>query len=273
MGVIEINGNTVAGFENGTVYLGTSRRREVLGYYRGGKIENKYHQTVAKYTLQTAYDLDTIFGVSGHESGPALCHCSGSTIYEGGSAWNRPIGTFCGETDGACAATVLYLSYINETKKEEQIQKAPSTDGVNVRGNDGLGFWGGLIITALCLLVVYYFWFTEYGREMLFHEPEGIFVFCACGLSLVIGSYKVYKRNNILSWKDIAGVSAEWYCLALVLLWAFLIISCIIENTLTFGNILLTLFGAPFIVVGVAAPMFIVQVVILVCIKKKIYGL
>jgi len=271
MGEIRINGNTVAVFENGTVYAGGSKWGIVLGYYGGGRIEDEYRKTVARYGAGTAYDLDTIsFGTMGWESGSALCHCSGTTIYEGGNSWNNTIGSFTGDPDGACAAAVLYFSLYSKTTVKEHMQDETTGNEIDVPGVDWSAFWGGLIVVALCLLMTYIFWFTDEGQKMLLGESEGIFTFGACILSAIIGSYKIYKQDNLRKWKDIVGTSAQWYFVALVLTWIMGIVTGIADDTLSFGNCLVVLFLSPIIVVGAAAPVFIIQVLLLILMKHKI---
>lgn len=269
MGEIRVGGKTVAVFESGTVYdRGSTYSGEVMGYYGGGKIEDRYHTTVAKYSAGTAYNLETILGTTGWETGSALYHCSGTTIYEGGSSWNNTVGGFTGDSDGACAAAVLYFSLHSKIVERESMQERAAVERVSVPHVDLTGFWGGLVVAALCLLVIYVFWFTNSGRKLLFGEPEGIFVFGACILSALIGSYKILKQDSIKKLGDIIGAAALWYLLALFLFWIMGIISGIVENAITFGNCLMLFFGGPFVVVGAAAPVFIAQVLILKCIKK-----
>ena len=262
-----MNGNTVAVFENGTVYAGGSTWGIVIGYYGGGRIEDEYRKTVARYSAGTAYALDSFGSV--WSSGSALCHCSGTTIYEGGNSWNNTIGSFIGDIDGACAAATLYFSLHTKTSIAEHRQDRLSSNENDVPRVDRSAFWGGLIVTALCLLMIYIFWFTDTGREMLFGESEGMFTFGACVLSAIIGSYKIYKQDNLRRWKDIVGTSVQWYFVALVLTWIMGIVTGIADNAISFGYCLVVLFLSPIIVVGAAAPVFIIQVLSLIVMKHK----
>ena len=265
-----MNGNTVAVFENGTVYAGGSTWGIVLGYYGGGRIEDEYRKTVARYSAGTAYALDSFDPVL--SSGSSLCHCSGTTIYEGGNSWNDMLGNFTGDIGGACAAAILYFSLHTKTAIAEHRQDGLSSNENDAPRVDWSAFWGGLIVAALCLLMIYIFWFTDTGREMLFGESEGMFTFMACVLSAIIGSYKIYKQDNLRKWKDIVGTSAQWYFVALVLTWIMGIVTGIADDMLSFGNCLVVLFLSPIIVVGAAAPIFAVQVLVLICIKKRIFN-
>ena len=147
MGELRINGNTVAVFENGTVYAGGSAFwGKVIGYYGGGEIQNECRKTVAKYSAGTAYDLPSFGSVL--SSGSALCFCSGSTIYEGGSSWNNMIGRFTGDIYGACAAATLYFSlYDSGMQKYKE----------NVDGNS-IGTVFSVILALILILGVIFVW-------------------------------------------------------------------------------------------------------------------
>lgn len=268
MGEVRVNGNTVAVFENGTVYAGGSTWGIVLGYYGGGRIEDECRKTVARYSAGTAYALDSFGSV--WSSGAALCHCSGTTIYEGGNSWNYTIGSFTGDSAGACAAAVLCFSLHKKVTVQIEGDCPVPTGEIGGSNSGSYGFWGGLIVSALCVLMTYIFWFTDEGREMLFGEPEGLFTFGGCIISAIIGSYKIHKQDNVEKWTDIIGTAATWYFTALVITWITGIFSGIADNVISFGYCLTVFLLSPIIVVGAAAPVFIIQVLLLMLTKQKI---
>lgn len=139
MGELRINGDTVAVFENGTVYAGGSTFwGKVIGYYGGGEIQDAYRRTVAEYSCGTARAPGP-FGFSGAD----LCCCSGNTIYEGGSSWNNMIGCFTGDAYGACAAATLYLSLYDS-------RKPVRNQGGDIDGQ-GIGMVLGVILSFILI--------------------------------------------------------------------------------------------------------------------------
>ena len=104
----------------------------------------------------------------------------------------------------------------------------------------------------------------------MFGEPEGMFTFGGYIIAAIIGSYKIYRQDNVKKWTDIIGTAAIWYFMALVITWIVCILSGIEDNVISFWFCFGTILFSPIIVVGAAAPVFIIQVLLLILIKHKI---
>ena len=255
---------TVAIFENGTVYAGDTTWGRVLGYYGDGEIKDASRRVVAKYSSGTAYALDSIGG-NLWSNGAALCNCSGDSIYEGGNSWNRTLGFWAGDCEGACAAAVLYFGLCSE---QVNIEDTPRSTGVYIpqTGDSGI-VWGVVILIAICLIGTWGFWCTDSGRQFLFGRPECALTVLACVFSAIFGIIKIKKECGMERWISRVEYALPWYSIALVFSWIISMISGLILGDMSWGYFLLSFLAIPLLVVCAGMPIFLAQCIVLIFVK------
>lgn len=269
MGKFNVNNGigyqTAAVFESGIVYAGDTTWGRVLGYYGAGEIKDASRRVVAKYRSGTAYALDSIS--SGlWTSGASLCNCEGNNIYEGGSRWNRMLGSFSGDGEGACAAAVLSLCLYEDGAG---VAETPSSAGVYIPQSGGSGVvWGVVILTAVCLIGTWGVWCTDAGRQMLFGRPEGMLTVLGCVFSALYGTIKIKNQCGMERWISRVKEAFAWYSIALAFSWITSMISGVIVGDMSWGYFFLSFIAIPLFVICAAAPIFLVQCILLVFIKR-----
>lgn len=255
---------TEAVFENGTVYAGATTWGRVLGYYGGGEIKNASRRVVAKYRSGTAYALDSA-GSGVWTSGAALCNCDGNDIYEGGNNWNRLLGNYSGDSEGACAAAVLSLCLCDE--KAGEVATASPTGVYIPQTGDSAIVWGIVVLIAICVIGTWGFWCTDSGRQFLFGRIECVLTILACTFSAVFGTIKIKTGCREERWMSRVKEALSWYYIALVFSWIVSMISGLILADMSLGYFLLSFLAIPLLTIVSGMPIFLLQCILLIFIK------
>lgn len=263
--------SALASFDNETVYMGDGFFREQIGRYDCGGIYDKFGNIVAKFVDNTAF-LPYRFSTE------ALCTFDSGTIYKGGSAWTgSTLAVYDGEPYGACAAAVLFFKLYASSKTDNTMK----TDTGNMRENiaafpkesakgcnlniDLLPATSIVFVVGIIATLVFYF--TEWGRDMVFGEDFGILVFFMSLLCAVIGFFIIYK-STIEDFAAITVCVASSYLFVFIGIFVFGLIDLADKGGLSFGYVLLTLFGS-ILGTGVAGPFCLIEI-IAVCIAKRL---
>lgn len=171
----------LASFDNETIYMGDGLFREQIGRYDCDGVYNKFGDVVAKFIDNTAF-LPYRFSTE------ALCTFDSGTIYKGGSAWTgSTLAVYDGEPYGACAAAVLFFKLYAFSETDNTMKNDAGDTRENIAGFPKESAKGcdlninllsvASIVFVVSIIATLVFYFTEWGRDMVFGEDFGNLVF------------------------------------------------------------------------------------------------
>lgn len=281
--------SALASFDGARIYRGDSFLGEELGRYDCDGVYDKFGKMIARFNGNTAY-------TSYHFSTEALCTYDYNTIYKGGSTWNSTLAVYDGNSHGACAAAILFFNLSSPVESDDcySLQKinnnhsssqdndyssskiynnysSPENNNVTPRSQQNKidQFKSVSSIFVIAIIATILFYFTEWGRDMVFNESAGMQVFVMSLLCAVIGFFAFYK-SGLEYFVEITAFVAGSYIFVYIGIFVLGIIDCVNQNVLSFWNVLLLLFGSV-LGMGVAGPFCLIEifaVYIAKCLKK-----
>ena len=261
--------SALASFDNGIVYSGDGLFRQEIGRYDSDGVYDRFGTQIAKFRGNTAYSPY-------HFSTEALCTSDSSRIYKGGSTWNSTLATYDGDSYGACAAAIFYFALYSSEKVDNNITSASLSQMYDDVTSTYSGYTGKIetrnSIVAIAILVVgvvatIIFYFTSWGHSMIFGEEAGrqaFFMSIMCSLV----SFFIISRRKTDNFADIAIMAANCYIFVYIGILVLAIIDCANQNRISFGNVLLLLFGSVLGTVGVASPFCLIEIVAIFILKQ-----
>lgn len=260
--------SALASFDNGIVYSGDGLFREEIGRYDSYGVYDRFGTQVAKFSGNTAYSPY-------HFSTEALCTSDSSSIYEGGSTWNSTLAAYDGDSNGACAAAVLYFNLYSTDGIDDNTTSTPLPPV-----NDTISTYGGytgkretdsgisaIVIFIVGIVATIAFYFTAWGHNMVFGEESGLQAFFMSMACAVISSFIIY-RSKTEGFADITVSVAGCYIFVYIGILVLALIDCANQNKMSFGNVLLLLFGSVLGTVGVASPFCLIEILAVYLAKK-----
>lgn len=260
--------SALASFDNGIVYSGDGLFREEIGRYDSYGVYDRFGTQVAKFSGNTAYSPY-------HFSTEALCTSDSSIIYEGGSTWNSTLAAYDGDSNGACAAAVLYFNLYSTDGIDDNTTSTPLPPV-----NDAISAYGGytgkretdsgisaIVIFIVGIVATIAFYFTAWGHNMVFGEESGLQTFFMSMACAVISSFIIY-RSKTEGFADITVSVAGCYIFVYIGILVLALIDCANQNKMSFGNVLLLLFGSVLGTVGVASPFCLIEIIAVYLAKK-----
>ena len=260
--------SALASFDNGIVYSGDGLFKEEMGRYDTYGVYDRFGNQVAKFSGNTAYSPY-------HFSTEALCTSDSSSIYKGGSTWNSTLAAYDGDSNGACAAAVLYFSLYSSEKMDDNITSTPLPPA-----NDTISTYGGytgkretasgisaVVIFIVGIVATIAFYFTSWGHNMVFGEESGLQAFFMSMACAVISFFIIYHSKS----KDFADITvsvAGCYIFVYIGILVLSLIGCAKQNRISFGNVMLILFGSVLGTVGVASPFCLIETIAIYVAKQ-----
>lgn len=121
-------------------------------------------------------------------------------------------------------------------------------------------------VFIFCVIATILFYFTEWGRDMVFNESAGMQVFFMSLLCAVIGFFAFYK-SGLEYFAEITACVAASYTFVYIGIFVLGIIDCVNKNCLSIWNVLLLLFGSV-LGMGVAGPFCLIEILAVYIAKR-----